>query len=37
MSPDSFTRGQTEVWTYECSTCGHKVEKTVPAAGRAPD
>jgi hypothetical protein len=29
MSPDAFTRGKTEIWTYECSACGHKVEKTV--------
>jgi DNA-directed RNA polymerase subunit RPC12/RpoP len=29
MSPDSFTRGKTEIWTYECAACGHKVEKTV--------
>ena len=29
MSPDSFTRGKMEIWTYECSACGHKVEKTV--------
>jgi DNA-directed RNA polymerase subunit RPC12/RpoP len=29
MSPDAFTRGKTEIWTYECAACGHKVEKTV--------
>ena len=33
MSPDGFTRGKTEIWTYECSACGHKVEKTVVAGG----
>ncbi len=33
MSPDGFTRGKTEIWTYECSACGHKVEKTVAAGG----
>jgi hypothetical protein len=32
MSPDSFTRGKTEIWTYECSACGHQVEKTVDRA-----
>jgi DNA-directed RNA polymerase subunit RPC12/RpoP len=36
MSPDSFTRGKTEIWTYECSACAHTMEKTV-AAGGAPD
>ena len=29
MSPDSFTRGKMEIWTYECSACGLKVQKTV--------
>ncbi len=33
MSPHSFTRGRTEIWTYECSACGHKVEKRVEADG----
>jgi hypothetical protein len=36
MSPDSFTRGKTEIWIYECSACAHTMEKTV-AAGGAPD
>jgi hypothetical protein len=38
MSPDSFTRGRTEIWTYECSACGHNVEKTVErgSAGSPP-
>jgi DNA-directed RNA polymerase subunit RPC12/RpoP len=31
MSPDAFTRGQMEIWTYECAACGHKVEKRVPS------
>jgi hypothetical protein len=34
MSPDSYTRGKMETWTYECSTCGHKVEKTVTPNGK---
>jgi hypothetical protein len=29
MSPDAYTRGKTEIWTYECSACGHKTEKSV--------
>lgn len=33
MSPDAFTRGKTETWTYECSACGHKIEKSVDARG----
>ena len=33
MSPDGFTRGKAEIWTYECSACGHKVEKTVESGG----
>ena len=33
MSPDSFTRGKMETWTYECSACGNKTEKSVEAGG----
>lgn len=33
MSPDAFTRGKTEIWTYECSACGHKAEKSVAPGG----
>lgn len=36
MSLDAFTRGKTEIWTYECAACGRKAEKTV-AAGGAPE
>lgn len=33
MSPDGFSRGKAEIWTYECSACWHKVEKTVENGG----
>jgi len=36
MSPDAFTRGKTEIWTYECSACGHKVEKSVDTGAAPP-
>ena len=36
MSPDAFSRGRNEIWTYECSACGHKTEKTVAAGGAEP-
>lgn len=35
MSPDAFTRGKMETWTYECSACGSKTEKSVTAGGKA--
>jgi len=34
MSPDGFTRGTMEIWTYECSACGHRIEKSVEAGGK---
>jgi len=34
MSPDAFTRGQVEIWTYECAACGHKDEKSVETGGK---
>lgn len=34
MSPDGFTRGKKENWTYECSACGHMIEKSVEARGQ---
>jgi DNA-directed RNA polymerase subunit RPC12/RpoP len=35
MTPDAFTRGKTEVWTFECAACGHKTEKTIASGGAA--
>jgi DNA-directed RNA polymerase subunit RPC12/RpoP len=33
MSPDAFSRGKAEIWTYECVACGHKTEKSVENGG----
>ncbi len=27
--PDSFTRGRLEIWVYECTNCGAKIEDII--------
>jgi DNA-directed RNA polymerase subunit RPC12/RpoP len=27
--PNSFKRGQFEIWTYECIECGHTMDRSV--------
>jgi hypothetical protein len=28
-TPDAFSRGQSEIWTYECRDCRHKMTRKV--------